>query len=203
MKRVEFYFDLVSPYSYLAQTRMDRIRDETGAEFVLRPMLLGGVHKLSGNHAPIETPLKGSYQLKDIHRWAERYGAPMSFPDPFPFRTVTTMRAAVFLDEQGELEDFAREAFKLYWEEGGAPDGLRADETGPVSEVARRIGREPKEILEAASEPGMKQKLKELTEHAVERGVFGAPAFFVGDEMFWGNDRLHFVEAALERDPAS
>ncbi len=203
MKKVEFYYDLVSPFSYLAQTQIGRICDESGAEVVWRPMLLGAVHKLSGNSAPITVPAKGRYSFRDIHRWAAQYEAPMRFPDPFPFKTIATMRAAVFCEERGKLEDFTREAFKIYWEEGNPPDGLKADESGQISEVARRIGMEPEEILEGASEQRVKAILTEETERAVERGVFGAPAFFVGDELFWGNDRLHFVEAALERGSAS
>jgi 2-hydroxychromene-2-carboxylate isomerase len=200
MKRVEFYYDLVSPYSYLAYGRVGRICAEEGAELILRPMLLGAVHKAVGLQAPIETKPKASYQGRDIRRWAEYYGLPLEFPDPFPFRTLKTMRAAVFLRERGELPAFTREAFALYWEEGGAPEGLEADENVPVSTVARRIGVDPEEVLSEASSPEAKQNLKAATSEAVERGVFGAPAFFVGDEMFWGNDRLHFVEAALQSE---
>ncbi len=110
------------------------------------------------------------------------------------------MRAAMFLRKRGELEAFTREAFALYWEEGGAPEGLEADEDAPVSTVARRIGVDPEEVLSGAASPEVKQDLKAATSEAVERGVFGAPAFFVGGEMFWGNDRLHFVEAALQSE---
>ena len=198
MKRVEFYYDLVSPYSYLSYGRVVQICEEHGAELVLRPMLLGAVHKAVGLQAPIYIKSKGSYQLRDIHRWAEHYGLPMAFPDPFPFRTLKTMRAAMALEEAGDLEPFTREAFNLYWEEGGAPKGFEAaDEDGPLREVARRIGRDPEEVLEEASSGEAKEALKGATAESVERGVFGAPTFFVGDEMFWGNDRLHFVEAAL------
>jgi len=173
--------------------------EEHGAELVLRPMLLGAVHKAVGLQAPIEIKSKGRYQVRDIHRWAEHYGLPMKFPDPFPFRTLKTMRAAVVLEGDGDLEQFTREAFNLYWEEGGAPKGFEAaDEDGPLREVSRRIGRDPEEVLERASSGEAKEALKSATAEAIERGVFGAPAFFVGDEMFWGNDRLHFVEAALK-----
>ena len=197
-QRVEFFFDLVSPYSYLAHGRLGRICEEHGAELVLRPMLLGGVHKAVGLQAPIEIRNKGRYQLRDIHRWAEHYELPMQFPEPFPFRTLKTMRAA--LAGVGNLEAFTREAFALYWEEGGAPKGFEeADEDGPIREVARRIGRRPEEVLESATTREAKEALKDATGEAVERGVFGAPTFFVGDEMFWGNDRLHFVEAALQK----
>ena len=196
---MEFYYDLVSPYSYLARGRLEEICRETGAELVLKPILLGAVHKMSGNRAPIETPAKARYQARDIRRWAERYGLPMRFPDPFPFRTLKTMRAAVWCDARGDLEPFTREAFALFWEEGGAPKGLEeADEDGPISEVARRIGRDPEEVLGGASTGEAKEALKQATAEAVERGVFAAPTFFVGDEMFWGNDRLLFVEEALK-----
>jgi 2-hydroxychromene-2-carboxylate isomerase len=200
MKTIEFYYDLVSPYSYLAHREVSRICDERGAQLVLRPMLLGAVHNAVGLQAPIETEAKARYQAEDIRRWAGRYGLPMTFPDPFPFRTLKTMRAAMFLKNRGDLEAFTREAFALYWEEGGAPKGLEeADEDGPVSEAARRAGADPGEVLAGASAPEAKEALKRATGEAVERGVFGAPAFFVGEEMFWGNDRLHFVEEALGR----
>ena len=197
--QVEFYYDLVSPYSYLAYGQLGRICEENGAALILRPMLLGAVHKEAGIKAPVETKLKARYQARDIRRWAEYYGVPLRFPDPFPFRTLKTMRAAVFLRERGELEAFTDAAFALYWEEGGAPKGIEeGDEDAPISAVARRMGAEPEEVLEGAASQGAKQYLKNATSEALQRGVFGAPAFFVGDEMFWGNDRLHFVEAALQ-----
>ncbi len=197
--RVEFYYDLVSPYSYLAFGQLRRICEENGAALVLRPMLLGAVHKEAGIKSPIETELKARYQARDIRRWAGYYGVPLTFPDPFPFRTLKTMRAAMLLRERGELEAFTDAAFALYWEEGGAPKGFEeADEDLSISTVARRIGADPEKVLEGAASPDAKQGLKDATSEALRRGVFGAPAFFVGDEMFWGNDRLHFVEAALQ-----
>jgi 2-hydroxychromene-2-carboxylate isomerase len=199
LRRVEFYYDLVSPYSYLAHFRLRRICEEQGAELVLRPMLLGAAHKAVGLQAPVEIEAKAHYNYRDVHRWAEYYGVPLRYPDPFPFRTLKTMRAAVFFESSGALDAFTREAFSLYWEEGGAPKGREeSDEDGPIGDVARRVGADPGEVLEGAATPEAKRALRDATESAVGRGVFGAPTFFVGDEMFWGNDRLHFVEAALE-----
>ena len=106
----------------------------------------------------------------------------------------------MFLRERGELLALTRGAFALYWEKGGPPEGLEAAEDAPVSTVARRIGVDPEEVLNGAESPEAKQDLKAATSEAVERGVFGALAFFVGGEMFWGNDRLHFVEAALQSE---
>ncbi len=144
MKTVEFYYNLVSPYSYLAYREVSRICRESGAELALKPMLLGAVHKAVGLQAPVATEAKARYQVKDIQRWAERYGLPMEFPHPFPFRTLRTMRAAMFLKERGGPEAFTRAAFALYWEEGGAPKGLEeADEDGPVSEAGAARRRRP------------------------------------------------------------
>jgi 2-hydroxychromene-2-carboxylate isomerase len=161
-------------------------------------MLLGAVHKMTGNQAPIETRAKAAYQARDLQRWAAHYGAPFRLPDPFPFRTLKTMRAAVFCEENGGLEAFTRAAFALYWEDCGGPEGTDGDEDGPISEAARRAGLDPEAVLNGAATPEAKEGLKRNTETAVERGVFGAPAFFVGEDLFFGNDRLHFVEAALK-----
>lgn len=201
MERVEFFYDLVSPYSYLARTQVVRLCEEAGAELVLRPMLLGGVMNAVENRPPIEIAPKGRHMRRDIDRWADRYGLPIRFPDPFPFRTLKTMRAAVWLAGQSkeDIEAFTREAFALYWERGGAPKGTsEADEDGPVGEVARTIGRDPDEVLEGAASAEAKEGLKQATAEAVERGAFGAPTIFVGEEMYWGNDRLLFVEEALK-----
>lgn len=201
MRQVEFYYDLVSPYSYLSHTQLSGICEVYGAELILRPMLLGAVHDAAGIQAPIEIKAKSCYQRQDIQRWADYYDVPLQFPEPFPFRTLKTMRAAIFCSRQGKMEQFTREAFALYWQEGGSPEGLKANEDGPISEVAHRIGMESGEVLEGADAPESKQTLKDATGEALRRGVFGAPAFFVGGEMFWGNDRLHFVESALESEP--
>ncbi len=198
MKRMEFYYDLVSPYSYLAYGEARRLAEGLGAEVVLRPVLLGALHKMAGIKAPIETPAKGNYQARDIQRWARRYGLPMRFPEPFPFRTLKTMRAAMWCAGNGSLDAFTREAFILFWEEDGAPKGLEAsDEDGPLREVARRAGLDAGELLAGAASDEAKEALKGATAGAAERGVFATPTFFVGDEMFWGNDRLDFVAEAL------
>jgi 2-hydroxychromene-2-carboxylate isomerase len=179
MKRVEFYYDLVSPCSYLAYGRVKRVYKDRAA-------------------GPDRDTEQGSLPAPDIHRWAGHYGLPMQFPEPFPFRTLKTMRAT--LAGVGDLEEFTRETFVLYWEEGGAPKSFEeVGEDEPIREVARRIGRDPEEVLESATTGEAKEALKSATGEAVERGVFGAPTFFGGDEMFWGNDRLHFVEVNLQK----
>ncbi|TCJ15075.1 2-hydroxychromene-2-carboxylate isomerase [Rubrobacter taiwanensis] len=199
MARVEFFFDLVSPYSYLAQTQIRRICAGHGAELIFRPFLLGAVHNATGNIAPAAVPAKARYLLRDLRRWAKYYGVPLNFPRPFPFTTVASMRAACWCEEQGNLDDFVREGFDAYWVDGKGPKGTdRRDEAEPLREIARRIGADPDKLAEAAAAPEYRDALRESTEEAVRRGAFGAPTFFVDGELFWGNDRLHFVEQALE-----
>ena len=164
MKRVEFYYDLVSPCSYLAYGRVKRVYKDRAA-------------------GPDRDTEQRSLPAPDIHRWAGHYGLPMQFPEPFPFRTLKTMRAT--LAGVGDLEAFTRETFVLYWEEGGAPKSFEeVGEDEPIREVARRIDRDPEEVLESATTGEAKEALKSATGEAVERGVFGAPTFFGGDEMF-------------------
>jgi 2-hydroxychromene-2-carboxylate isomerase len=115
--RVEFYYDLVSPYSYLAHFRLRRIGEERGVELVLRPMLLGAVHKAVGLQAPIEIQAKAHHNYRDVHKRAEYFGLTLRYPDPFLFRTLKIMWAAVFFEGGGNLDAFTREAFSLYWEE--------------------------------------------------------------------------------------
>ncbi len=149
---------------------------------------------------PVEIENKGRYQRRDIERWAKRYGLPMRFPGPFPFCTLKTMRAAMFREERRKLEALVGQAFALYWGEGGAPKGFEeADEYGSVREVARRIGADPDEVLQELRS-WKRRSPENATSEAVERGIFGALTFFVGEEMFWGNDRLCFVEQALEKN---
>jgi 2-hydroxychromene-2-carboxylate isomerase len=192
MARLEYLFDYVSPFSYLADTQLPALIERTGAELVYRPILLGGVMQASGNSPPFTVPNKGAYTAKDTARWAAHYGLEM-VPNPhFPVKTIQAMRAAIVLLESGGFEEFHAAAYRANWCEGqdlGDPAVLAA--------VLEKSGCDAAHVLERCADPAIKAALKKNTEEAVERGAFGAPTFFVGDEMFFGNDRLEFVEAAL------
>lgn len=204
--KVEFFFDLVSPYSYLAETQIRQICQRSGGELRFRPFLLGGVFKASENQAPLNVPAKGGYMTNDLEHWASYYQIPLNFPRPFPFTTVATMRAAFYAEREGKLDEFVRAAYETYWVDGESPSGSdRGDEDAALKTAAGKTGLDPEQTLAAASEDEFKQALTQNTEEAVERGAFGAPTFFVtgnngesDGEMFWGNDRLHFVERALK-----
>ena len=191
---VEFFFDYGSPFSYLADARLEDVAKRTGATIVHRPMLLGAVLKATGNASPMAVAAKGAYMAIELQRWARRYGVPFQ-ANPFAFtsNTLPLMRGAVASQELGVFDAYHRAVFPAVW---GSPVDLGNEEvfrdllqaTIDVDALLRAIGRQE-----------TKDRLRRNTDEAVERGVFGAPTFFVGGEMFWGNDRLDWVEEALRR----
>jgi 2-hydroxychromene-2-carboxylate isomerase len=194
MATLEFFYDFVSPYSYLAATRVEELARRTGAALRFRPFLLGGVLKATGNHAPIETVAKGRHMWVDLERWARRLQVPFRRPETFPVSTVLALRTALAAEEAGGLVPFTHAVYRAYWAEGrdiASPEVL--------ADVASRAGLDGKALVARA--PELKAALAAQTQEAVDRGSFGAPTFLVGPELFIGNDRLDFVEEALRRAP--
>ncbi|QJP07132.1 2-hydroxychromene-2-carboxylate isomerase [Pseudomonas multiresinivorans] len=193
-KSVEFYFDFGSPTSYLAYTQLPGICAETGAELVYRPVLLGGVFQATGNASPIAVPAKGRYTLIDMTRFARRYGVPMKMNPHFPINTLTLMRAAtgIQLRQPERFEALLACVFKGMW-----VDALNLGDPAVLGPLLAEAGFDPQELLALTAEQEVKDALKANTEAAIKRGMFGAPTFFVGNEMFFGQDRLDFVREAL------
>jgi len=190
MADLEFFYDFVSPYSYLASTRVEAEARKVGGSVRFRPFLLGGVFKATGNRAPLETPAKLAHMWIDLKRWARRLNVPIEKPATFPVLTVLPLRAAFAAEKAGALVPFTHAMFKAYWVEGR--DVSKAE---VVEEVARAAGLNGAGLV--ADAPSYKEALVRQTQEAVDRGAFGAPAFFVGSEMFVGNDRLDFAIEAL------
>ena len=194
MKTFDFYFDFGSPAAYLAFTQLTKLENETGSTAVYKPMLLGGVFQATGNHSPATIPAKGAYTRTDFARFANRYAVPFNHNPHFPINTLTLMRGAVGL-QRTNLDQFLAycdTVFKGIW-----VDGLNMSDPAVVGKVLSRAGFEPTTMLTLCGEQTTKDALKAITEEAVTRGVFGAPTFFVGDEMFWGQDRMDWVQDAL------
>ncbi|MDU4253284.1 MULTISPECIES: 2-hydroxychromene-2-carboxylate isomerase [Pseudomonas] len=193
-KSVEFYFDFGSPTSYLAYTQLPKICAETGAELVYRPVLLGGVFQATGNASPIAVPAKGRYTLIDMTRFARRYGVPMKMNPHFPINTLTLMRAAtgIQLRQPERFEALLACVFKGMW-----VDALNLGDPAVLGPLLAEAGFDPQALLALTAEQDVKDALKANTEAAIKRGMFGAPTFFVGNEMFFGQDRLDFVREAL------
>ena len=194
-KTVEFYFDFGSPYSYLAYRALPGIAAAHGAQILWRPMLLGGVFKASGNHSPAEIPAKSKWMRQDMQRWAARYGTVFRHNPHFPINTLTLMRGAAGMQMHGtDFPRYVEAMFHAMWEE---PRNL--GEPAELAAVLRQAGFDAEAFQSLVNDAAVKEQLKKDTEEAVARGVFGAPTFFVGEEMFWGQDRLDFVAAALAR----
>ena len=193
-KTVEFFFDLGSPASYLAHTQLPALCRDCGAALVYRPMLLGGVFQATGNASPAMIPAKGHYMLRDLARFAERYGVPMRFNPHFPINTLTLMRllVAVQLHQPERFDDALQALFQAIWVEG-----INMGDPARVAEVLNAAGFDAQALQSQIAEQQVKDALKASTEEAVKRGVFGAPTCFVNGEMFFGQDRLEFVREAL------
>jgi 2-hydroxychromene-2-carboxylate isomerase len=191
-RTVEFFFDYGSPWSYIGYTQLPKLEAESAATVVLRPMLLGGVFKATGNHAPLEVPAKFAWTGKDLARFANRYGVEFRRNPHFPIITVTLMRGAVAAAAQDRLPAYSNAVFRAIW-----VDGLNMNDRSVVAEVLARSGFDPEQLLAATETQPVKDKLRADTEEAVRRGVFGAPTYFVGEEMFFGQDRADFVAEAL------
>ena len=196
MKSVEFYFDLGSPYSYLAYYRLLQMAERQEIQIVYKPILLGGVFKATGNRSPIEIPVKGVYSILDMQRWAEYYQIPMQMNPHFPMNTLTLMRILTGV-QLLHLEKFEQVLKLLFDAMFGTPQNL--NEPTVLAEVLEPSGFSVEDIMSMVQSEVVKQKLITETEQAILRGIFGAPTFFVGDEMYWGQDRLHFVEQALNK----
>ena len=194
MKSVEFYFDLGSPYRYLAYYRLLQMAERQEIQIVYKPILLGRVFKATGNRSPIEIPVKGAYSILDMQRWAEYYHIPMQMNPHFPMNTLTLMRILTGV-QLLHLEKFEQVLKLLFDAMFGTPQNL--NEPTVLAEVLKPSGFSVEDIMSMVQSDVVKQKLITETEQAIQRGIFGAPTFFVGDEMYWGQDRLHFVEQAL------
>ena len=194
-KTFEFWFDFGSPASYLAWTQIPVIEKETGAQAQVRPMLLGGVFQATGNHSPATIPAKGRYTFNDFDRFARRYGVPLNRNPHFPINTLTLMRGAVGLQlrEPARFTAYADAVFRAIW-----VDAQNLNDPATVGGVLHKSGFDPQALLAMTQAAEVKDKLKAVTQEAIDRGIFGAPTFFVGDQMFWGQDRIDFVKEALQ-----
>lgn len=191
---LEFYFDYGSPFSYIANSQLAAIAGRTGCRVVYRPMLLGAVFKATGNRSPVVEPVEAKRRHfgVDMARWVARYGIRFVSNPHFPINTVKLMRHAHAAQRAGVFEAFHAAVFPAFWAEG-----LDLGDDAVIADVLGRAGLDAPKLAASASDPDVKDALRATTDEAVARGVFGAPTFFVGDEMYFGNDRLVLVEAAL------
>ncbi|MEM7766729.1 MAG: 2-hydroxychromene-2-carboxylate isomerase [Pseudomonadota bacterium] len=194
-RQFEFLYDIVSPTAYLAWYSAPETANSVGAEIVYTPIFLGGIMQGAGNTPPGMVPAKGRYLSIDVPRCAAHIGVPYHLNPAFPVNTLGVQRATVGMDDPDERNRFAKACFDYTW---GRPDPLNLGTDDALQALCAAEGFDFERIKTLATDPANKAKLKANTDHALERGVFGAPTFFVGDEIFFGHDRLDYVARAVE-----
>ena len=191
--QLEFYFDFGSPTAYLAYRRLQQLAGQYSLDIKYQPMLLGGVFKAAGNNSPVAVPAKGKYMLEqDLPRFASRYQVELNFNPHFPINTLNLMRGAIAARQLGCFDAHTAAVFQAIW-----VDGKNMGEPDIVAEVLSAAGLDAGAIIAGSQQPDVKAALIANTEAAVARGVFGAPTMFMNGQMYFGQDRLDFVEEAL------
>ena len=195
-KTIEFLFDFGGPNSYLAHKMLPDLCARIGAQVIYTPILLGGLFKLTNNQAPLiryaETPAKQKYETLEFARFVKAHNLPFRMNPHFPINSITLMRGAVAAQHLGCFMPYVEAIMAAMWE-----DGANTGDLAVVKEVLDKAGLDSTAILTKAEDPEVKAALTTNTEAAAARGAFGVPTFFVGDEMFWGKERLAQVETAL------
>ncbi|MGO9698076.1 MAG: 2-hydroxychromene-2-carboxylate isomerase [Xanthobacteraceae bacterium] len=198
MAKVEFHFDFGSPNAYLAHLVIPQIQARTGAKFEYVPILLGGVFKLTNNRSPAEkmAGIKNrlEYERLELQRFVRRYGVPFNWNPFFPVNTLLIMRGAIAAQLAGVFERYVNEVFRHMWAE---PKDM--DDPAVVGAALTESGFDAAALLARVQEAEVKDRLLKNTEDSVSRGAFGSPTFFVGNEIFFGKDRLRDVEEEIAR----
>ncbi|MBT7642621.1 MAG: 2-hydroxychromene-2-carboxylate isomerase [Rhodobiaceae bacterium] len=198
MVKFEFFFDISSPWTYLAFSRVEALAKRCGVEIDFKPILVGGVFN-AVNESVYEArskphPIKGRYYLKDLQDWARFCGVTIGQPKVFPLPAAGLMRAALVAQDQGKLSEFSHAAFYAYW--GELKDISQPEE---MMALCQQVGMEGAAVLEAIQSDAVKARLRANTQDVIDRGGFGSPTMYVNEtDMYFGNDRLELVEAALK-----
>ena len=200
MPRLEFFFDISSPWTYLAFSRIEALAERMQAELVWRPILVGGVFN-SVNQELYETranpnKAKLNYSVKDIKDWADFCGVEINWPDIFPVNAVNIMRGAFFALDHDKLPEYARLGFEAYWR-----DGLDVSQPDTLSGIAEACHLPVNDFLTSLKDDVIKSRLRENTDELCQRGGFGSPTMFINEtDMYFGNDRLLLIEEKLKNE---
>ena len=202
MTTLEFFFDVSSPWTYLAFHRIEEFSAETGAELVWKPFLVGGVfNKVNPSvYQRRENPIppKDAYYRKDMEDWAKYEGLVIGRPTVFPVNSVKALRGCFHAIDEGKLPAFARGCFEAYWR-----DDRDISQEDVLAEIVEAAGLDKQRFFAAINDPAVKQRLFDTTDELIGRGGFGSPTFFLdGDDMYFGNDRLELIRAAIGRKRA-
>ncbi|MBZ4211683.1 MAG: 2-hydroxychromene-2-carboxylate isomerase [Comamonadaceae bacterium] len=196
---IEFFFDCSSPWTYLAFHNIQPLADELKEPIQWRPVLVGGIFNAVNPSVYAQrdkpVPAKAAYMLKDMQDWAREAGLKIVMPPKvFPVNSVKAMRGCLWLEPQGKLLAFASAVFEAYWsrEEDISQDAV-------LLKICQTLGVDGAEFLAGIAQPAIKEQLKSNTEEVIRRGGFGSPTMFLGDDMYFGNDRLALLKTAILR----
>jgi 2-hydroxychromene-2-carboxylate isomerase len=191
---VEFYFDFGSPTAYLAHKRLQQLQERYRFDLVYKPILLGGLFKATGNTSPVMVAAKGNWMMtQDLPRFADLYQVPLLINPHFPINTLNLMRGAVGLLDSNCFQTYLDTVYDAIWVRGE-----NMAEIDVVERVLTNVGMDARGILAMTQDSEVKARLISNTDAAVVRGCFGAPTMFVGDQMFFGQDRIQFIEMTLQ-----
>jgi 2-hydroxychromene-2-carboxylate isomerase len=187
-KPIEFYFDFVSPYSFIAYQELKKIEKRDEVKIKYRPILLGGLHNLHNIKAPAFIPAKAKFMIRDCKMIAEKNKIKFKFNSYFPIKTLSLMRGTLIANEDNFLSYYVDKIFDCIWK-----DGLNMNDQPIIEKVLKNLNINPKTFFLRSSTQNIKNSLKEITDDAFKKGVFGAPSFVINNKIFWGQDRLEFA----------
>lgn len=200
--KVEFHFDFASPNAYYALKVLSKIERRTGVKFEYVPVLLGGLFKATNNKSPMESLVgiknKPEYRALETERFIQTHGiSSFKFNPHFPMNTLTIMRGAIYAIKHFFGDEYIEKVYRCMWEQG-----LNMSDVPVIFQALSDAGLPAYEIIAGTADPEIKQRLIDNTMTSVERGNFGSPTFFVGNEMFFGKDKLRDVEEEIVRQSA-
>ena len=190
IKPFEFYFDFISPYSFLAHKEIRKIENKEGIKIKYNPILLGGLHNLHGIKAPAFIPAKARHMIKDCKLIAEKNNIRFKFNSYFPIRSLNLMRGVLVAEEDNIKGYYIDSIFNTIWQ-----DGLNMNDESIFQKILKNLSINPKTFILRAQSQNIKDQLRLKTNDAYKKGIFGAPTFIVKDKIFWGQDRLQYAIA--------
>jgi len=188
IKSFDFYFDFVSPYSFLAHKKISKIEKKNSVKIKYKPILLGGLHNLHGIKAPAFIPAKAKHMIRDCKLIAEKNKIKFKFNSYFPIRSLNLMRGVLVAEEDNYKSYYIDSIFNAIWQ-----DGLNMNDENIVQKILKNLNVNPKTFLLRSASSSIKDLLRKRTNEAYEKGVFGAPSFVSNNKVFWGQDRIEFA----------
>jgi 2-hydroxychromene-2-carboxylate isomerase len=188
IKSFEFYFDFVSPYSFLAHIEIRKLEKKESLKIIYKPVLLGGLHNLHNIKAPAFIPAKAKFMIRDCKLIAEKNKIKFKFNSYFPIKTLSLMRGVLIAEEDAMQNYYIDKIFNAVWQ-----DGLNMNDENIIEKVIKNMNVNPKTFSLRSSSQSNKALLKRKTQEAFDKGVFGAPTFLINNKIFWGQDRLEFA----------